>query len=198
MAKEGVTEFWHLIDGSFPLDLCRNRLVKKALDLGATHVLFFDVDMTYPRDFITRILSTGADCVGPLYFKKSEPFAPVAGIKDVPNDPQLIRPLSYARFEEGEFKGFRRELIEVDVIGCGGMLVSRRVLEAIGENWFEYERYKKTGEMSVTEDVPFCRKVKENGFKVYCHTGIVCGHLMTLPVSGKSWEDTIERSSVKG
>ena len=177
--EAGVEKFWVLLDKSFPLDLSRNRLAARALDIGATHVLFLDADMTFPADLIGKLLKVGAPISAALYFKKSPPFAPVPSMLDVPNDPQLMRPI-----ELPESPG----IVDCDVVGMGATLISREVFEGIGKPWFAYEAYRRTGEMSVTEDVTFCVKARKAGFRIACDTGSICGHLRWETVGAAHWD----------
>ncbi len=168
MKDAGVGKFRVLVDKSFPLDLSRNRLAARALEIGATHVLFIDADMTFEPDLVERLFKIGADVSAALYFKKSPPFVPVPSLLDHPDDPQLMRPI-----ELPETAG----VVDCHVVGMGATLIRREVFESINKPWFAYEVYERTGEMSVTEDVTFCRKAREAGFRIACDTRITCGHL---------------------
>lgn len=197
LTELGIDEFWPIIDTSFPLDLSRNRLVKKALELKATHLLFLDVDMTYPPDMVGKLLKRDRDVVGPLYFKKNPPHQPVPSNFNVKNDPQLLRPIRIGVYEgrgkNRKFKDLKKALVKCDVIGMGGALIKTEVFERIPEPWFEYERYLPTGEMMITEDVPFCRKVKAAGLDIYCDTTIIAPHLKTAAVDQKPWAAYLQK-----
>lgn len=178
MAKAGVKNLWHLVDKSFPLDYCRNRLARIALEKGATHVLFIDADMTFPRDLIVRLLSIDADVAGALYFKKTPPFQPVASRLGVKGDGQLMKPIRLPA---------RPGIVRCDVVGMGATLIKREALEFIGHPWFAYDLYKPTGEMEITEDVTFCTKAKSAGFEIVCDTRLVCGHVRSDIVGARHW-----------
>jgi hypothetical protein len=60
------------------------------------------------------------------------------------------------------------------------MLVRRNVLEAVGwpkdkpweeRLWFEYEQGQR-----LNEDLVFCRKIREAGFKIWCDVETQIGH----------------------
>jgi len=177
--EAGVENFWVLLDKSFPLDLSRNRLAARALDIGATQVLFLDADMTFPAGLVGKLLKIEAPVSAALYFKKSPPFAPVPSMLDVHNDPQLMRPIDLP-----ESPG----MVECDVVGMGATLINREVFERIEKPWFAYDIYRRTGEMSVTEDVTFCIKARRAGFRIVCDTGLICGHLRWDEVGAGHWE----------
>jgi GT2 family glycosyltransferase len=178
----GIRRYFHLFNRSFPLDLNRNQLVEKALELGADWLLFLDADMTHPPDLISALLQdaeeSGAAVVSATYFKKLPPHVCVSAYAGRRHDPQLLVPLDPAAV-----KG----LIECDVIGLGAALIHREVFEAVGGPWFEYERWRRTGLKSVTEDVPFCRRARAAGFRILTDTRLVCGHVRQLEVEEADW-----------
>lgn len=178
MARAGVTTLWHMVDGAFPLDLCRNRLVRRALEIGASHVLFLDADMTFPRELVTGLLAADSDVAGALYFKKTPPFQPVPARFNVRHDGQLMKPIRLPA---------KPSLVRCDVLGMGATMIKRRALEWVGHPWFAYDVYKRTGEREITEDVSFCRKIKTAGFDIVCDTRLVCGHVRSEIVGAEHW-----------
>ena len=65
---------WHVLmaEGSI-LHCTRERLVKKAIEVGCTHVLFVDSDMEFEPDSLDRLLKRDKDIIGVLYNTRSEP-----------------------------------------------------------------------------------------------------------------------------
>jgi glycosyltransferase involved in cell wall biosynthesis len=177
----GVERYFYLINRAFPLDVNRNTLVKKARELEADWVLFLDADMTFPPDLVPALLNdsiaTGAAIVSATYFKKLPPHPCVSGVFKTPADPQLITPIEPAN----------QELTPCDVIGLGAALIHCSVFDAVPHPWFEYEVYQKTGERTVTEDVPFCRKAKEAGFSIITDPRLVCGHIRQVEIDDSHW-----------
>lgn len=177
----GIVRYFHLFNRAFPLDHNRNLLVKKSLELEADWVLFLDADMTFPPDLVSALvqdaMESGAAMVSACYFKKLPPHACVSARKRHPDDPQLLTPLDTVD------KG----LADCDVIGMGAALIQREVFAAIAYPWFEYEVYENTGERTITEDVPFCRKAKEAGFRILTDTRLVCGHVRQVEVDESHW-----------
>jgi GT2 family glycosyltransferase len=195
MERLGVKKFWQLFNRVFPLDLNRNRLVQKSLELGADAVLFLDADMTFPADLIPRLIQdlreTGPAIISGLYFKKTPPFPPVSANKIFSHDEQKMFPVEIdsGHPDSADLSDYMNLLLECDVVGMGAALIARELLEAISPPWFEYELYQKTGERTVTEDVPFCRKVKQAGFKIYTDLGLECGHITTIAITRRHWND---------
>jgi len=189
----GVERYFYLFNRAFPLDYNRNTLVKKAIELSADWVLFLDADMAFTPDLVSALLKdsmqSGAAIVSGCYFKKLPPHSCVSSIKKHPEDPQLLTPI--------DPHDDSASLVECDVIGMGAALIHRDVFEAISYPWFEYEVYEKTGERTVTEDVPFCRKAKEAGFSIWTDTSLVCGHIRQVEVDDSHWSAYREKSKNK-
>jgi len=181
MNTKGVERCFHLFNRAFPLDYNRNTLVTKALELEADWLLFLDADMTFPPSLVPALiedsLQSGAAIVSACYFKKRPPHAPVSSLLKTPGDPQLLTPI------ETSYKG----LVESDVVGMGAALIHAAVFEEISRPWFEYEIYRKTGERTVTEDVPFCRRAKRAGFSILTDTRLICGHIRHAEVVEHDW-----------
>jgi len=177
----GVERYFYLFNRSFPLDLNRNQLADKALELGADRLLFLDADMTHPPDLVPALvrdsLESGAALVSALYFKKQPPHPAVSARRCDPSDPQLLTPID--TLDKG--------LVECEVIGMGAALIHREVFAAVPRPWFEYAVYAKTGERTVTEDVTFCDKARAAGFRLLTDTRLVCGHLRQVEVDESHW-----------
>jgi glycosyltransferase involved in cell wall biosynthesis len=184
MREQGITRYFHLFNRAFPLDLNRNQMVEKALELKTDWLLFLDADMTFPADLVSRLLADAkesqAHLVSACYFKREPPHPCVSGRLDDPEDPQLITPLLSAT----GFKPVPQGLLDCDVIGLGAALIHCSVFAKIPYPWFEYEVYAKTGERVVTEDVPFCRKAKALGETILTDTRLLCGHVRQAVVEG--------------
>lgn len=75
-------------------------------------------------------------------------------------------------------------VVRVDACGAGMMLVHRRVFEEIQRNcspeyvqtcWFNDRAIPGGGWLS--EDMAFCLEVRQAGFPIHCHTGVVSPHI---------------------
>lgn len=197
----GYTAFWKSFFGmEKPRDtvlLCtenvltsaaRNQIAAGMLKSSAEWLFFMDDDMLYPSLALIRLLHDRVDVVGGTYFQRFAPHPIVAyeyGGKDEKGLYQY-RPIQeewerYAREHKdaipiGEDKPFvgailgKDGLMEVGGIGTGCLLIKRKVLERVGEPWFGYQE-------GGSEDLYFCRRAREVGFKVHVDLGVVCGHI---------------------
>jgi glycosyltransferase involved in cell wall biosynthesis len=168
MRQRGIDKVFDIFNRNFPVDRNRNEICKSAIELDCDYLLFLDSDMTFPDDMVARLLDADRDIISGIYFKKAPPYNPVPSIFD-PDCPsgQDLKPVQV------DSPG----LVKVDVVGAGCLLIRKKVLEKMKRPWFSYALDKRTGEMSISEDIGFCRKAVACGFEVWTDTRIVCGHI---------------------
>lgn len=144
----------------------RNNIVKEVLKHNFTHLFFMDSDMTFPENTLSRLLQHDKDIVAGLYTVKTPPFNSTAFSGGNGTGAWTsISPLS----GDG--------LIEVEGIATGCLLVKREVLESMAWPWFWYEASPEEKDQMMTEDIYFCLMAKEMGYKIWCDTTLLCGHV---------------------
>lgn len=166
------------VDGSRSIAQKRNEGIRAALRVPSTQwVLFIDDDMTPEPATLRRLWSTGKDVVGALYYQRLPPFAAAAGWVGA------LRPdgTHRKRFREyfvdpGDVQG---QMMRVDWVGAGLLLVRRRVLEAMGEPWFKHPEE----DPGLREDMYFSARVREAGFEIWVDTSLQPGHMASFPMS---------------
>jgi len=128
----------------------RHDLVKNALAHDATHVLFLDSDMVFPKDLLKRMLERDKDIIGLNCTTRGWPVTHIAhGF-----DQQLID----SRYRTGMEK--------VQQVGLAVMLIKTKVLKALRPPMFMMEWVPDTGSYC-GEDIYFCQVVQEAGFDVW-------------------------------
>lgn len=165
----------------------RNKILNYAAERGYDYVLMMDTDVIPPVDIIERLLAHEKDIVSGIYFN----------IFNVDRQKRIM-PVAWKGFSEKEFEEIRskvsseivkskedlrrhltpeeansRELQEVIIPSCGCMLLSRKAFERL-----RYGILDVPSGFSTTDDIYFCRKAREAGFKLYCDTGLQCDHLI--------------------
>lgn len=146
----------------------RNELVK---GMKGDWLLFIDSDMTFPADALLRLLDHNLDIVGGLCFKRVPEYNPTIYQK-VPG-----------QFKWNWIQDYPREsLFEVDGTGSAFLLIKKKVFDAIPYPWYEYN-----GEVS--EDLYFCHKAKQAGFKIHIDSSVKIGHLGMQPVDEKFFDE---------
>jgi len=81
------------------------------------------------------------------------------------------------------------DLVEVDACGMGCMLIKKSVFEKLEEPYFQYTPRSKTS-LQKGEDYYFCEKAKDAGFKIFCDTSVICGHIGTIVIGPQFWEES--------
>lgn len=141
----------------------RNSLVKRALEHGATHLLWFDADMTFPKDALVRLLDHDKDIVGVNYSTRRHPAMPTVEAPD--GGLMYITPGATG-------------LAEVSRMGFGLVLTKASVFDKIEKPYFALAYRPKMDDFT-GEDVYFCRKAREAGITPFIDLGLSqqVGHL---------------------
>lgn len=122
-----------------------------------------DSDIAFEPDTLVKMLAHDKDMVTGLYIQR-KPGQHIlelyrAGKGNIP-------------YEEIYGKG----LVEVDGCGFGCVLVKSEVIRAIGYPQFVYKSALNHND-TLSEDVYFCQRAKEKGFRIFADTSIICRHI---------------------
>lgn len=128
-------------------------------------------DHVFPPDLLTNLLAHDVDVVVPLCARKNPPFPPVLYSSFIPNEGYHLLDLS--QHPNGG-------LVEVEGAGTAGMLVKRHVIEALEKPYFRYNGLRDGVELS--EDLYFCHKIREAGFKIHADLDQQLGHIRPVNV----------------
>lgn len=165
----------------------RNTLGMRALQDGADYVMWFDSDMIFEPDIIEKMLkhleNSGVDMVTGVYFRRVPPFTPVLF------DELEVREDGYG-CHWTEFQGeLPDHLFEVGGCGFGCVLMRADVLiNVIAKFDCMFDPIKGMG-----EDISFCWRARQCGFKIYCDPTIQCGHVGTTIIN-KSFYDMYNKA----
>jgi cellulose synthase/poly-beta-1,6-N-acetylglucosamine synthase-like glycosyltransferase len=126
-------------------------------------LLFVDSDMKVPIDLLAKLVEADKDIVSGLAFKRFPPYEPCI----------------FNKCERGSTQfwfDYPKGLIEIQGVGMACTLIKRKVFEKTPKPWF-------FPEPNIGEDLAFCIRAKEQGFKIYCDTNLICGHCTTEVVT---------------
>lgn len=146
----------------------RNSLAMMAIQMDADFVFWLDSDMVFKSDTLVLMMDTlkknDLDILTGLYFRRVPPYSPVLFDKLEQNGEIT---------EFSEFNKIPDELFEVGGCGFGCVLMKTDVF---------FDVQSKFGNMFAPrgnngEDVAFCIRARECGYKIYCDPSIVCGHV---------------------
>lgn len=159
--------------------MARNELAMKAIQFEADYILWLDSDMVFEPDTLKKLMKTmeeeSADIVSGLYFRRSIPYKPVF----------------YDRFEIVDDKPEKTEMdvipdkpFEVGGVGFGCVLMKTSVC---------FDVMDKFGTlfapiMNVGEDIAFCWRARQCGYKIILDPRIECGHVGHYVVTKDLWE----------
>lgn len=149
-----------------------NKMIRK-MPGDAQWLFILDDDHVFSPDILVRLLRHGVDIVCAMYLQRGEPFDPLvySGQAD-----------GFKRLGWGPIVKHGRGLVPVEGTGNGGMLLSRRVLDAVGDPWFEVG---KTQSDLGGKDLWFAHKARQQGFQTYIDTETRMGHITHCAV----WPD---------
>lgn len=147
----------------------RNEIAKKALLDEADLVMWFDSDMVFNPDTMIEMLKyidAGHDMVTGVYYRRTPPFTPtVFKTMDIDEEKQEA---VWTEFEE-----IPSEPFEVAACGFGCVLMRTEVFVAV---------FGKFGNMfapigNVGEDIAFCWRARQCGYKILADPLIKLGHV---------------------
>lgn len=137
------------------IEQSREQLARKAVDWEADYSIWFDSDMRFPKDTISRLVAHDKDIVGANYPTRKWPRIEPTSFLDDTSNVRLYTKHSSKGLEEASALGF----------GC--VAVKTSVFEALQEPWFLIPWSREYNEHDCGEDVYFCRKARDEGYKVF-------------------------------
>lgn len=152
----------------------RNTLAKKAIAEGFDRVLWLDTDMVFAPDTFKRMskhLDEGLDFVCGLYTTRKPPFK--ACIYDdvgltIDKEKNEATPTCRTIYEYP-----KDSLFEIQACGFGGVMMSAKLLKEVNDKCgIPFSPIYGFG-----EDLSFCIRARELGYKLYCDSSIKFGHI---------------------
>jgi len=161
---EGYKTFFQFFYG-YQIDQIRNLIASWAARYD--YLFSVDSDISFAPDTLKKMLSHNKDIVSGLYRQRKHDehvievyeLTPQGGCTNIP----------YEKIKSIPF-------LEIAGCGMGCALIKGEVFRAIPYPHFVYHSaidHRNT----VSEDIDFCRKVREKGFKMYADTTILCDHV---------------------
>lgn len=145
-----------------PISQNRNMIVQRFLASKFDYLLMIDDDVVPPQTILS-MADYEKDVVGALYFMYQE---------------QKLMPVAFMRSRYGMYNPLNIKsgdgLTEVDAVGTGCIMLSRKVLKAVKAPFIN--EYDPDGIRLFGLDIAFCQRAKEKDFKVYVHTDFPCSH----------------------
>lgn len=155
-----------------PYQHARNEVCKFALGNGYDYVGFLDSDVIPPRDAFVRLMAHNKPFISGLYSRRSPPHSV----------PVMIRNGQWVQdYRPGE-------VVEVDLVGAGLLVIHRDALVELAKNpydaarpWFDWRvdmRGLAPPETCLSEDFTLCHRARTQlGMKILVDTSIVAKHV---------------------
>lgn len=167
----------------------RDDLARYAMKEGFDYVLWLDSDMVFPEDFHERMLKTltenNLDILSGIYYKRKPPYSPVIFDK---------MQLKGKIWDYSWLEDVPDSLFEVGACGFGCVLLKTEVLMSVQlKHGYLFHPMQNGG-----EDVAFCVRARDCGYKIMCDPTIVCGHVGNVVITDtlykqyRSLSDTIK------
>jgi hypothetical protein len=158
----------------------RENLINRAIEVKSEWVLWLDSDMMFPPTTLLRLLAHNQDIVACNYMKRSYPFKSVAFMDT--NDWESWVPLQS-----------EDELLTVEAIGMGCVLMRTSVFEKLNRPYFEYTYQPKTKDWG-GEDFTLFKKLNGVGVQLKVDTNLSneIYHIGTFAY-GKNLDDNIQK-----
>lgn len=128
----------------------QEQALEEAIGVGATHVLWLETDMGFPKDTAIRL---------------TEHNRPVVATNAV----MRHYPIRFTAIKQGHRLATEDEsfgLEEVDECGLAVMLMRTDVVNNLTKPWFRHEYDHQTGR-EIGHDAIFCRRLREAGHRIY-------------------------------
>ncbi|KKQ75523.1 MAG: hypothetical protein US97_C0039G0012 [Microgenomates group bacterium GW2011_GWF1_38_5] len=137
----------------------REEIVVDAQKMGGfTHLFFVDSDQCFSADVLERLLSREADIIAAPYKYRNESGDWVLCLTEKSNAHE---------------KEIPDKLFTAYAAGTGCMLIKMSVFDKIPRPWFTLG----PPEMQTGEDIFFCKKAQEYGYKIWVDPSVEISHI---------------------
>lgn len=178
--KDQGIDFDLMIESGTLVYIARDRIAHKAINERYTHVLWLDSDMIFQENILERLLLSGEDFVTGIYHARRKNYASV-----------IFKEIGKKSVER--FDTYPGEMFQIAGCGFGCVLTSVHLLS----NVFLLFNTCFTPLPSLGEDIAFCKRATDLGFKLWCEPSVVCGHMGKIaiyPEDHEQWKKTISNN----
>ena len=173
-----------------PHAIARNELMKKAIKFmkeeeTPEYILWMDDDHVIDKDDVFKLMNITKqfklDCVSAAYLTRTIP-SNVCALTVATTVKNSKTPSKYRLMHSYT----PDTLYEVDGIGLGMCLMNPQILKDIYKRTpVPFGFVPRENDHLMGEDLLFCEQIKKSKYKIYVHTGIFIGHLLTMNLTPK-------------
>lgn len=139
------------------------------------YIMWIDSDMVFHPSHLEQLLELNTDVATGIYkTADQETYATV----EKWDTEQYKKEDKFHFLTPDDVRRYRASVIEVDYSGMGWMLMKKGVVENLKYPWFAPVWIDVGNNMKVfsSEDVAFCQRIREAGYKIMANTNVVIGH----------------------
>ncbi|HOA79894.1 MAG TPA: hypothetical protein PKK61_02365 [Defluviitaleaceae bacterium] len=155
----------------------RNDFTKQAIEGGYSHLLFIDSDMVFNADALNVLLHHNKDIISGSIFSRVPPYKPCFYSKLRLGEPGEIICENVKKLQDG--------LQEVEGVGTAFLLIKTQVLKDIIE---KHNIYPFTPILGYGEDLSFCIRARQCGYKIWVDNDLTIGHIGKVIVTRSAYE----------
>jgi len=153
--------FW-----GYQVEQVRNLIAHWTVQNGFDYLFAVDSDISFPKDTLVKLLSHDKDIVSGVYIQR------IPGTHTI----EIMRSNEFGGVTHVDWDTIKGQgLVPIDGCGFGCALIKADVFRGISYPQFVYKSaidHKDT----ISEDVYFCMRARENGFSLWCDTSVICEH----------------------
>lgn len=153
--------FW-----GYQVDQVRNLIADWMVHGDYDYLFAVDSDISFPPDTLVRLLSHDKDVVSGVYIQR------IPGTHKI----EIMKQNEFGGLSHVDWNSIKGQgLVQIEGCGFGCALVKKEVFVSI-----EYPHFLYTSAIdhanTISEDVYFCKKAIDRGFKIWCDTDVICDH----------------------
>lgn len=157
----------------------RDRICIKAIRGNYDYMLQIDSDQTFPEDALCKMLDRKPDIMTGIYVGGEETHRPVLFTELYKDSHEANAHAS----KKGLNDLMKKEVFEVAGCGAGFLLVREHIIRLMRIHLHEwFKPYEGLG-----EDVSFCQRARELGFKIYADNTFRVGHIKYIEQDIDDW-----------
>lgn len=150
----------------------RDNIACKAINDGYTHVLWLDSDMVFNADILDDLSFCGEKFVTGIYHARRRGHQSCI-FKSINIQTGIER-----------FEKYPNQTFQIAGCGFGCVLTDVEILKAVQEKEGScFTPIKQYG-----EDLAFCLRATQLGYKLWCEPSVVCGHIGHLTIYPEDYE----------
>jgi FkbM family methyltransferase len=153
--------FW-----GYQVDQVRNLIAHWTVNGGYDYLFAVDSDISFPPDTLLKLLSHDKDLVCGVYIQRIPGKHTIEVMRRNANGG--ITHVDWAEIKD-------QGLVPIDGCGFGCALVKADMLRTMEYPQFLYKSAIDHAN-TISEDVYFCMKAAEKGYKLWCDTSVICDH----------------------